>query len=225
MIQPEKKPEELVFELYSPPSAAAPTPMTPIEYKPEELDLPPIEEIEIPEPPELVDESDPEPEELIPVEPERKTMSIEEFRKSNPIIEQRIPKQTPRTQRKVDLSPDLEKLRERLSNVNVELQSTTLDSMSASDQSKLESYFAQLRQAILNSVEIHPFVGVALKTRVEFSLAPTGRLTGARVTTSSGDPEYDRKVVDAIKRLSQFTKPPGFTSTETLTFTVMQRDR
>ena len=53
MLQPEKEPEEIIFELYSPP-AAAPAEVSPqIEYTPQEMDLPTLDDIPDPEIPEL----------------------------------------------------------------------------------------------------------------------------------------------------------------------------
>ncbi len=53
MVQPEKEPEELIFELYSPPASAGAIESKPVEYVPEDLDLPTPDEIPDPEPREL----------------------------------------------------------------------------------------------------------------------------------------------------------------------------
>ncbi len=227
MFQPEEKPEEMVFELYSPPSVSAPTPSTQVTYTPTEMDLPTLDEIDIPERPQIPDEPEPAPVEPPPEEPppERESLSYADFVKANPIEKQRVPKPRPQTRRTTDLSANVEKLQQSLSNMDIALPAATFDAMSASDQSALENYFAQLRQAILSNVEIHPLMGAPLRTTVQFDLAPTGAISNVRMTTSSGDAEYDRKVVDGLKRLRQFGSPPGLTRTESLTFAVVQRDR
>lgn len=229
MIQPEKEPEEMIFELVSPPSGAPAVETRSIEYIPEEMDLPTPEDIPDPEPLELPPEPEPETvlEETIPDEPEPpKIVNFADFKSSNPIPKQRIPPRKPPVRRTNDLTREFERLKENLSQLHdVELPATMLSSVNAADQSKLESYFGQLIQAILNSVEIHPLGGSPLKTKVQFNLAPTGRISGAHVVSSSGDAAYDRKVVDGFIRLGRFRAPPGFSGTETLTLTIKQSDR
>ena len=95
MLQPEKEPEDLIFELYSP-QATAPADASPrIEYTPPEMDLPTLDDIPDPEIPELPPE--PIPEETIPVEsdpepePVREVVNFEDFQKANPIRRQSGP--------------------------------------------------------------------------------------------------------------------------------------
>ncbi len=226
MVQPEKKPEELVFELYSPPANAGVVESKPTTYETVPLDLPTEEEIPDPEPRELPPEPEVIPEEVIPDEPEpQPTINFDDFRSTNPIRKQRVPTQKPPPKRNNQLDRVVENLVSGLKDIDVVLPEATIGSLTASDQSQLESYFGQLIQAISGSVEIHPLAGSPLKTKVQFDLAPTGRISGARVVTSSGDAVFDQKVIDGFKRLARFKAPPGFTSTETLALTIKQSDR
>jgi len=229
MVQPEKEPEELIFELYSPPASSAAVESPAIEYVPEEMDLPTLEEIPDPEPVERPPEPEPEPEpapEVIPDEPDPPpVINFDDFKSSNPIPRQRVPKPKPPTARTNPLEKVVDSLVKGLEEINVELPAATISSLNASDQGQLESYFGQLVQAISNSVEIHPLGSSPLRTKVQFYLAPTGAISGARVVTSSGDAVFDQKVIDGFKRLGRFKAPPGFTSTESLTLTIKQSDR
>lgn len=223
MIQPEKKPEELIFELYSPPASSATVERPAIEYVPEDLDLPTMDEIPDLEPVERPPEPEPD---LIPDEPDPPpVINFDDFRSSNPIPKQRVPKPKPPTTRTNSLDKVVDNLVKGLEDINVELPAATISSLNASDQSQLESYFGQLVQAISNSVEIHPLGSSPLQTKVHFYLAPTGTISGARVVASSGDAVFDQKVIEGFKRLGRFKAPPGFTSTELLTLTIKQSDR
>ncbi len=235
MLQPEKKPEEIIFELYSPPAAAPAEPSPQIEYTPEELDLPTLDDIPDPEIPELPPEPEPIPEETIPIEPEperepepvREIVDFEDFQKKNPITRQRVPERKPQPRRNNDISREVNRLRENLNQLpnEIALPQTAVDSFSAVDQDRLSSYFGQLVQAVLNSIEIHPLGGNPLQTKVQFNLGPTGVISSVRVLDSSGDRVYDQKVVEGFNRLARFKAPPGFTKTESLILTIKQRDR
>ena len=231
MLQPEKEPEELIFELYSP-VVAAPAEVRPqIEYTPPEMNLPSLDEIPDPEIPELPPEPKPRPEETIPVEsdpePVREVVNFEEFQKTNPIARQRVPERKPQTRRNNDLSREVDRLKENLNQLpnQITLPQTAIDSFSATDQNRLNSYFSQLVQAVLNSIEIHPLEANPLQTKVQFSLGPTGIISGVHVLASSGDSIYDQKVVEGFNRLARFKPPPGFNKTESLILTIKQRDR
>ena len=115
-------------------------------------------------------------------------------------------------------------IRDRLQN-QIALPQTAVESFSSIDQSRLNTYFGQLVQAVLNSIEIYPLGGNPLQTKVQFSLGSTGIISGVRVLASSGDSVYDQKVVEGFNRLARFKAPPGFTKTESLILTIKQRDR
>jgi len=234
MTKPDKKPEELIFELYA---AAAPTPA----YEPsiseeiyisDEVELPNIDDIEV-----EVNFQEPileEPEvELKPDEPketpkpvERVKMTREQFIKERgPIKEQRLSKK-PKTVKRPDLSKSVQELERSLSKLHdLQLPTSVLSQISPQEQSELAHYFGVLKSAISNAVEQHPLSGQRLETKVEFVLHPNGRLSGARVLVSSGDGRFDQKVLAAFKRIGILGPPPGVHSSEPLTLIVYQEDR
>ncbi len=224
MVQPDKKPEELIFELYSPPPSGAVQPSEPLPtYEPETIELP-----EIPDLPEE-DVLEPEPEDPIEPEPEPEpkieTVNFQDFVRDNPIEKKPIPK--PKPPKRIDISKPFEQLEKNLTEIaDITLPRTVLSSTTSSaDQDKLKSYFASLVQAITSSVELHPSRGAPLQTKVLFDLAPNGRISNVRIVKGSGDSEFDRKVVDGFKRLGGFSPPPGWTGTETIPMTIIQSDR
>jgi TonB family protein len=81
-----------------------------------------------------------------------------------------------------------------------------------------------LKQAILQSIEEHPVTTGPLRKKVRFNLAPNGSITGAVGTSGSGDAVFDRKVVEGIRRLKRYGKPPKLTGNESLTMTVKPLD-
>ena len=226
MIEPDKPPEEMIFILTPPPSSAAPQERVNVEYKAEEFEMP-----DIPKPPPVIP-NEPEPiverrEEItIPVETEKPKpapTSYKDFLEKNTIKEQDIPKRQP--PKGNDLTKVVDRLQKNLSQLSeINLPSTVLDGISAVDQNKLATYFAALKQAILDNVESHPLSGSSLKTKVTFILSPTGDVSGAIVVSGSGDAEFDRKVIDGFRRFRRIGNPPGLTRTESLTMTINQID-
>jgi TonB family protein len=229
MIDPEKEPEEFVFEMIPPPSAAAAAPAEsePIDYEPEPFEMP---EIPKPDPPvrrepEPVVERRPEPAPIIPAEPEpRPLMNRDDFFKDNPIKPQRIPKQTTQPRRNIDISNTVNQLTRNLQNFEISFPSATLSNLSPVDQDKLATYFARLKQAIVGSIETHPLAGAPLQTKVRFDLSPNGSISGTRILAGSGDAEFDRKVLAGLGKLGRFSPPPGLTKVETLDLTIRQGD-
>jgi len=158
LIEPDKKPEELIFELYSPPAPAQQAAEQPSEdlYKPEELDLPTLEDIEVDLPEvSVVEDLPPEPEpepEPEPVEPEVKKMTREEFiRKTGGIPKQRLSSK-PKKRETVDMSNEVRELMESLDQLReARLPESTLSQMSSQQESELAHYFSSLKAAICQS--------------------------------------------------------------------------
>lgn len=237
LVKPEKPPEELVFELVSPPSGgyAQAEPFAPVVYeRGEQAELPTEDEIVLPERPMVPVREIPKVEEqpLVrkepvvvekpvveekPVEQAAPTMSREEFLKAfNKKDEAQNVRTTPREAPKIDLSKDISKLKQSLNALGLEsLPRANVSSMSVSDQQTLASYLARLREALRRSVERHPIAGAPLQVVVSCDISGGGHISNVRVVKSSGDPAYDRKVVDAFKKVRIFDAPPdnlGFTA-------------
>lgn len=230
IIDPEKEPEEFIFELMPPPSASAAPPTEVAQtYEPTEAfempDIPKPEIVERP-PPEPVPEPRPEPSPTIPEErePERPKMSMEDFFKENPRKPQRIPKQTTQPRRQIDISSHVEQLTESLNEFDIKLPTTSLSNLSPVDQDALTLYFASLKQAIVGAIKTHPLAGAPLQTKVRFELSPSGAISGPRILAGSGDSEFDGKVLAGFRDLGRFRPPPGLTKVETLDLTIRQGD-
>jgi protein TonB len=48
-----------------------------------------------------------------------------------------------------------------------------------------------------------------LAATVRFSILPDGRVTDVRMTSGSGDPHYDRAVINAVRGIVRLTPPPA----------------
>lgn len=222
MIDPEKPPEEMVFELVASASLAAPPQYKSIEYPPDDpFVMPEIPEIEPP-----VIQEDPSVQvarvDLAPVEPppKPKTMSADEFFKKNPIPKQRVPK--PKPPKRLDVSKEFDRLRDNLNKLNIDLPPTVFEGISPTDQDKIAVFLASLKQEIYHAVESHPVSGEPLQVRVRFYIVPNGGISGAVVVGPSGDAEFDRKVLDGFRRLKSLRAPSGWTETKPLTWTIIQ---
>lgn len=228
MVNPEKPPEELMFILSAPPppSSAAEQEEPAITYESEEFvmpdipDLPPIPEEPEPEPP-----IERKPELVIPVEtkPKPKTTSYKEFLEKNTVTRQNLPK--PRAPKRIDLSKEIDRLKKNLPQPSdISMPSTNWNELSNENQDELSSYFASLKQAILQAIESHPLTARPLRTKVQFYLAPNGSISGAVIVSGSGDAVFDQKVIEGFRRLKRYGSPPGLTGTESLTMTINQID-
>ena len=225
IIKPFDKREEFQFELVAAAMAApAPANVPVIQYESEPLDLPKPEEfIETVELEPLETPPDPVPEP--PVQQEK--ISFDDFVKEHgPVKPQNISRSKPKPQQRVDLSRQVESMTRSLQDLmNTNLPQTKIDSLSSAQQDALASYFAQLKQRIKNAMETHPLGARSLQVVVQFDLAPTGRISNAKISRGSGDPVFDQKALDAFKKVPFFGAPPGFTASETLSFTIVQAER
>ena len=233
MVNPEKAPEELIFILSPPPSSSSTVEQVdpavtyePNEFVPPEIpELPPV----VPEEPEPVPEppAEREPEIVIPVKvepkPKLQTTSYKEFLEKNTVKPQKIPE--PQAPEKVDLSDVVDRLKKNLSQLSaISMPSTDWNELSTVNQDQLSSYFASLKQAILQAIESHPLTARPLKAKVQFYLAPNGSISGATIVSGSGDTVFDQKVIAGFRRLKRYGSPPGLTGTESLTMTINQID-
>lgn len=197
--------------------------MQPIRYQREEFELPSLDEIVLPErPPVRVEvpmpqESPaPEPEPVVEEQPVVEappppTMSLEEFLRQNPNASQvQNVRTTPRqTTRQIDLTEDVRRLRESLSNISIaSMPSAQIEAMSASEQQAISSYYARLAAALKRAVESHPRGGQPLKVRIGFDISGAGRISNLQVIASSGDPEFDQKALAGLRRIQSFEAPP-----------------
>ncbi len=226
-LRPEEKPH--VFQMVDPaPSAETVPTETPPEAVPE-LEIPavkpmrPIPDPVLPKPP-----PSPAPEETSsPPErasPTRRTISYEEFLRSNPVADpepQRAPERAPVEVPRINTERVRSSLRELLSSP-AEIERAA--QMTARQQSLLRDYGARLN-ARLNAAWSKPpsLRGIALACSVTFSVSPSGRITDVRLNPSSGNEAFDRSVLAAFSKLgSAGPTPSGQSHSFTMTFRMIQ---
>ncbi|MDQ8203281.1 TonB family protein [Pelagicoccus sp. SDUM812003] len=239
LVSPEKDPEELVFELVSPPSGgyAQETPLTPIDpiqYRSEQIDLPtedeivlperPLVPVEIPEP--VVERrpvvEQPKPVETKPVETPR--MSLEDFRRMHGDEVKNVrAKPSPTSAPRIDLSKDLQQLQKSLNDLGLKsIPGVDVSSMSVSDQQTVANYLARLRAALKRMVERHPIPGTPLRAVVSCDISGGGHISDVKLVRGSGDPVYDRKVMESFRKLRIFDAPPDNVGYSDVPFTFVQ---
>ena len=199
--------EELVFELVTPnlapESAPAPNPSPALpELEPlEPLEVPPMEDLrpvpEVPPAPLPVVESPPEA-------PPPRPMSIEEFRRNNPIPDRPAPRPAP--PRRID-RPTLETdVRQRRQQTMSQVQVTQAPTQSAATDAAWQGYLQQVRSRLFAAFQP---VGRGLAATAEFSLDGQGRFIAVRLTASSGDPAFDQAVRAAFAAALPVGPPPS----------------
>ena len=72
--------------------------------------------------------------------------------------------------------------------------------------------------------ELPPGVSDSLKAGVEFQIAANGSIGGARITKSSGSSEFDRAVLEAIRRVRMPARPDKRSETVSFVFTLRDRN-
>ena len=90
--------------------------------------------------------------------------------------------------------------------------------LSAAERDRMEAYFAMLISRLRDSHEKPAGLSDLLNAEVQFTLGPTGAISGARISRSSGNAEFDRSVLEAFARVRMPTRPDGKTSVERLVF-------
>jgi colicin import membrane protein len=94
-----------------------------------------------------------------------------------------------------------------------------------SDGSKRDEYFAILKKKIAEAVksDLPPGLSDTLEVGIEVRIAADGTLSGARVTKSSGNDEFDRVVLAAFKKV-RMNEPHPDRKSETLAMTFRTKD-
>lgn len=75
----------------------------------------------------------------------------------------------------------------------------------------MDAYFAMLRERLRAALEKPPGLADTLVTTIEVRIAADGTLSGARITRSSGSPEFDRAVLAAVARTRMPPRPDNKT--------------
>lgn len=214
-LKPPERPEPAIFEMVSIPDqpitteesseiAFEPLPVMP-EVIPKAEPLPePIPE-PIPEPPPVVEKKpEPKPIEKKP-DPPPAQISYEEFiRKQGAPREQKPRPVTPKPIKapKIDTSRILDNLRD------IMLDTAQLNRMSQSEINALDAYFARLREQLKRAWAKPDGLSDRLQCEVQFDVSSSGVLSGARVVSASGNPEFDRSVLAAFAAVRKVGPTP-----------------
>jgi len=82
----------------------------------------------------------------------------------------------------------------------------------------MDAYFAMLRERLRAALEKPPGLADTLVTTIEVRIAADGTLSGARITRSSGSPEFDRAVLAAVARTRMPPRPDNKSELLTIPF-------
>lgn len=220
-LKPREKPH--VFEMLDPPAkeqaAATPAEAPPT---PEEMPMPELDPVpalaEVPEPVERPPEPAPPEPSAAPAKPKPKMMTQEEF-----IRQFGSPK--PREQRRQP-SPRPSVTAPRIEVPKLVVPSTSQTSPSSppsltqQQMSALGTYSAQLRSRI-DAAWAKPasLAGVEVAATVIFDVSASGRVTNARLRSSSGNSAFDQSVLSAFRKVvSAGPTPTGEDHSFTMTF-------
>ncbi|MDQ8184351.1 TonB family protein [Pelagicoccus sp. SDUM812002] len=216
----EQEKEPFQFEMVPPPSGGAtaqPSQSQPtlddIKYDPVEDTMPTLDDIQLPErpvrtveverPPEPVVEREQPVIEVAPPKPAQ--MSLDDFLKQNPDANKVKNVRTtpsPTTRRpKIDV-PQFEGIQIG------SLPAAEIASYSQADQDALGSYIAGFKASLKRAVASHPSRGTKLSASVICDILANGSVRNVRIVRSSGDGEFDRKVLAGYGRLSSYARPP-----------------
>ena len=89
----------------------------------------------------------------------------------------------------------------------------------------LDAYFAIVKQRLQDGLEKPPGLGDAVFAIAEFRLNTDGSISSARITRGSGSDEFDRAVMDDIRRYRRVSPPSAWKGdTVSLTFRMKEED-
>ena len=89
----------------------------------------------------------------------------------------------------------------------------------------LDAYFAIVKQRLQDGLEKPPGLGDAVYAIAEFRLNTDGSISSARITRGSGSDEFDRAVMDDIRRYRRVIPPSAWKGdTVSLTFRMKEED-
>jgi colicin import membrane protein len=97
--------------------------------------------------------------------------------------------------------------------------------LTAEEHDLLDAYFAIVKQRLQDGLDKPPGLGDAVYAIAEFRLNADGSITNARITRASGSDEFDRAVIDDIRRYKRISPPSAWRGdTVSLTFRMKEED-
>lgn len=152
-----------------------------------------------------------------PAAESRQTVNYDEFRKEN-----KIKSTTPRAQTAPGPTPRLnpEAIKRGVTGATgANSAGAGGRELTASEGAAMDRYLAVLKQQLRINHEKPAGLSDLLWAEVTFTMAANGRLSGMRITRSSGNAEFDRSVIDAFVRVGSVgPRPDGKTDAQKLIF-------
>ncbi len=213
-------PEPYIFEMVALPDASSVFESEPVIDEPipdlsidvpefEVLPEPKVEPKIEPKPVEVVRRPKPKPVEVVKPKPvpvkKPEIISYDEFVKQQgkPVAAKQVKRQ-PSKPHEIDTS----KIERNLSNISVpELSMNSSVSADSSAMDRWNSLLFSRIQAAWN--RIAPSGMSNRRAKVEFSVSVGGGISAVRIISSSGNSEFDRRVIDAVRSLGVVQSPPG----------------
>ncbi len=92
------------------------------------------------------------------------------------------------------------------------------------EQSLLDSYFAFFKARLKENHMPPPDVSDKMSVRIEFFMAADGSVSRVRVVRSSGNAEFDRSVLEAVRKTRVGPRPDGHSDEKELEFRMRDED-
>lgn len=90
------------------------------------------------------------------------------------------------------------------------------------DGDLMDAYFAMFKDRLLKAIEPPPGVSDSLVATVTATITASGGVTGGKITSSSGNDEFDRAILAALGRVRMAARPDH--RSEAVSFVVRLRD-
>ncbi len=192
------------------------TPIEPVEI-PEQVETPPEPKVQPePTPPEPKPTPKPAPKKPNKPKPAPK-MSYADFAKKNPNVANRKVSQKPRTAK----APKIGSIRANTSNISSIANISTKGGTSAAMRNILSAYIQEIhRRAKSNWAVPVAAQNVDYATKIEFKVDKNGRISGLRISVSSGNTEFDNSVMAAMRSITLPPPPDNEPHTVHITFEI-----
>lgn len=79
--------------------------------------------------------------------------------------------------------------------------------MSREEADLMDTYFAMFKDRLLKAIEAPPGVSDRLVATVTFTITASGTITNGKITSSSGNEEFDRAILAALGRVRMAARP------------------
>ena len=149
---------------------------------------------------------------------EEKRMSYAEFSKNNPRKTAANTKSAPSKYDKISTKG----ITDGVAGGTTDKAGAGGNKLSRAEQDALGTYFAMLKQKVIDAHVMPPGANDRLSAEVSFYIASDGSISQVKITRSSGDTAFDNSVMDAFRTITMGSKPDR--RGETVTSIFRKRD-